>query len=61
MKEDGLMLSFEQLAERLIVQPGSLIVSTEKLFQGTTRRTLRNGCPFVETRLAITLQEWDLS
>ena len=60
-KEDGLLLSFEQLAERLMVRPGSLIVSTEKLFQGTTRRTLRNGCPFVETRLAITLQEWDLS
>eukprot|EP00956_Cyclotella_meneghiniana_P022032 scaffold40976_cov60-Cyclotella_meneghiniana.AAC.2 len=61
VKEDGLLLSFEQLAERLMVQPGSLIMSTVKLFQGTTRRTLRDGCPFVETRMAITLQEWDLS
>ena len=61
VKEDGLLLSFEQLAERLMVQPGSLIMSTVKLFQGTTRRALRDGCPFVETRMAITLKEWDLS
>ena len=61
VKVDRLMLTFEQLAERLMVQPGSLIISTEKLFQGKTRRSVQDGCLFVETRVAITLQEWDLS
>eukprot|EP00956_Cyclotella_meneghiniana_P013324 scaffold19184_cov46-Cyclotella_meneghiniana.AAC.14 len=61
VKVDRLMLDFEQLAERLMVQPGSLIVSAEKLFQVKRRRSPRDGCPFVETRMAITLQEWDLS
>eukprot|EP00956_Cyclotella_meneghiniana_P001012 scaffold1191_cov78-Cyclotella_meneghiniana.AAC.1 len=61
VKVDRLMLNFEQLAERLMVQPGSMMISTEKLFQGKTRRSLQDGCLFVETRVAITLQEWDLS
>ena len=44
--ENGLLLQFERLAERLIVAQGSLIVSTERLFHGRTRNSTRDDCPF---------------
>lgn len=60
--ENGLLLQFERLAERLIVAQGSLIVSTERLFHGRTRNSTRDGCPFeLLRRMRITLQEGDLS
>ena len=58
---DGLLLSFEELAKTLMVGPGSLIISTRRLFRGRTRRIIQEGCPFRERIITITLQKWDLS
>ena len=60
-KVDGLLLAFEQLAESLMVRSGSLIISTKRLFMGRTRRIVKEGCPFSQRIITITLRKWDLS